>query len=104
MMFVKHDRISSENRLSSRSRALRLTSHGAEAELALLIVVGGRATPLHAVPTTIRGAVCIVTSIVQVRELTEGAVGVASSSFHQRCRQSDSVVIQRAKGRGHMTC
>lgn len=61
----------------------RPTCHWTEAEALFPIKVVGGPAPLHAVLATISGAVGVVAAVVEVGELTQGAVGVSTAGRHQ---------------------
>lgn len=53
----------------------------------LCVVVGRGAAPLHAVSASVRRTVGVVATVVEVRELTQSAIGVPAPRHHDSCGQ-----------------
>lgn len=62
-----------------------LTSHGAEAEASLCVVVCCSAAPLHAVSTAVSGAVGVVPAVVEVGELAQSTIRISASCCYNYC-------------------
>lgn len=63
----------------------------------LCVVVGRGAAPLHAVSASVRRTVCVVATVVEVRELTQSAIGVPAPRHHDSCGQRGELSVQRQR-------
>ncbi len=71
-----------------------LTSHGTESVFPIWIIVSSGTTPLHAVTTAVRCAVCVVASIILEGKLAQSTIWVSSTSRHKLWKAKKGTIRQ----------
>lgn len=71
-----------------------LTSHGAETETLLIVIVCCGAAPFHPISTSFCGAVSVVLTIIDEWELTQSSIGITTTCYHKHCKQGNKTVCQ----------
>lgn len=95
-MTGQHEHTSPIKCLCARS----LTSHGAESEALVHVVVVSGAAPPHVIAPPVHGAVRVVAAAVEEGEVTQGAVGVSASCCNDgwnREREQLPIITKRTQ-------